>query len=91
MPHIKAMYVPFQMGYGRLTCYKGLQSDRLKCLRVWVESSQTSLCKSVSKTIQNLCEKGSAPAFLAVTLLFLGVGQAIIPHLKEDIQGYLLI
>ena len=51
MPYIKAMYVPFQMGYGGLTCYKGLQSDRLKCLRVWVESSQTSLCKSVSKTI----------------------------------------
>ena len=24
-------------------------------------------------------------------LIILGVGQAIIPHLKEDIQGYLLI
>ena len=51
MPHIKAMYVPFQMGYGSLMCYKGLRSDRLKCLRVLVEASWTSLCKSVSKTI----------------------------------------
>ena len=91
MPHIKAMYVPFQIGNCRLTCYKGLQSDRLKCLRVWVESSQTSLCKSVSKTILFGCEKESAPAFLSVILLFLRVQQAIIPHLKEDIQGYLLI
>ena len=55
------------------------------------EVSQTSLCKTVSKTILFGCEKGTAPAFLAVTWLFLGVEQAIIPHLKEDIQGYLLI
>ena len=27
----------------------------------------------------------------SVTWLFVGVGQAIIPHLKEEIQGYLLI
>ena len=28
---------------------------------------------------------------MAVTWLFLGVGQAIIPHLKVNIQGYILI
>ena len=31
MPHMEAMYVPFQMRYGNLTCYKGLQSERPKC------------------------------------------------------------
>ena len=51
MPQMKAMYVPFHMRYGRLICSKGLQSDRPKCSRVWVESSQTSECKAVSKTI----------------------------------------
>ena len=25
MPHMEAMYVTFQMRYGKLTCYKGLQ------------------------------------------------------------------
>ena len=28
--HMKAMYVPFQMGYGGLICSKRLQSDRRK-------------------------------------------------------------
>ena len=91
MPHMEAMYVPFHMGYCSLICYKGLQSERAKCLRELVEVSQTSLCKTVSKTMMFSGEKGSVSAFLAVTWLFLGVGQAIIPHLKEDIQGYLLI
>ena len=53
MSHIKAMHVPFQLMYGRLICSQGLQSDRPKSGRWWVQSSQTSLCKSVSKTIQN--------------------------------------
>ena len=91
MPHMEAIDVPFHMGYCSLICYKGLQSERAKCLRELVEVSQTSLCKTVSKTILFGCEKGSASAFLAVSWLFLGVGQAIIPHLKENIQGYLLI
>ena len=30
------------------------------------------------------------PAFLAVICLFVGVGLAIIPHPKEDFQGYLI-
>ena len=34
---------------------------------------------------------GVASASLAVTWLFVGVQQATIPHLKEDIQGYLLM
>ena len=32
---------------------------------------------------------GVASAFLSVTWLFLRAGQAIIPHMKEGIQGYL--
>ena len=67
MPHMEAMYVPFHMGYCSLICYKGLQSERPKCLRQLVESSWTSLCKSVSKTILFGCEKGTASAFLPVT------------------------
>ena len=31
-PRMKAMYVPFHLGYVSLFCYKRLQSDRLKCL-----------------------------------------------------------
>ena len=30
MPHMRAMYVPFNMVYGRLMCYQRLQSDRPK-------------------------------------------------------------
>ena len=52
---------------------------------------KTSLCKTVNKTIVLSSEKGSALAILAVIWLLVGVGQAIIPHLKEDIQGYLLM
>ena len=52
MPHMEAMYVPFHMGYCSLICYKGLQSERPKCLRELAEVSQTSLCKTVRKTIQ---------------------------------------
>ena len=91
LPHMEAMYVPFHMGYCSLICLKGLQNERPKCLRELAEVSQTSLCRTVSKAIQFGSEKWTAPAILAVTWLFLGVGQAIIPHLKEDIQGYLLI
>ena len=46
---------------------------------------------SVQDSKQNNPEKGSVSASLSVTWLFVGVGEAIIPHLKEDIQGYLLI
>ena len=52
MPHMEAMYVPFHMGYSSLICYRGLQSERPKCLRELAEVSQTSLCKTVRKTIQ---------------------------------------
>ena len=46
---------------------------------------------SVQDSKQNNPEKGSVSASLPVTWLFVGVGEAIIPHLKEDIQGYLLM
>ena len=91
MPQMKAMCVPFHMVYGGFMCCQRLQSDRPKWRGSLAEVSQTSLCRTVSKAIQFGSEKWTAPAILAVTWLFLGVGQAIIPHLKEDIQGYLLI
>ena len=31
IPHMKAICVPFHMGYGSLICSKMLQSDRPKC------------------------------------------------------------
>ena len=34
---------------------------------------------------------GGSISSQSFTWLFDGVGQAIIPHLKEDIQGYILI
>ena len=34
---------------------------------------------------------GVAEASLAVTWLILGIGKAVIPHLKEGNQGYMLI
>ena len=34
---------------------------------------------------------GVASASMAITLLFLRVRQAIIPHLKEETQSYVLI
>ena len=55
------------------------------------DPSWTSLCKAVSKTMLELDENRRCLSSQGVTLLFVGVGEAIIPHLKEDIQGYLLI
>ena len=71
MPHMKAMYVPFLMGYSGLICYKGLQSERPKCLSVLVEASWASVCKAVSKTSQFDVKRGSVPASLPVIWLFL--------------------
>ena len=90
--HLEALNLPFHLRYSSLIYSKGLQSDRPKCRGMPADPRRTSLCKAVSKTILIWGETGSDPAFLAVIWLFLGIGQAtIIPHLKEDIQGYLLI
>ena len=89
--HMKAIYVLFQLIYGSLIYSKGLQSERPKWRGMHADPSWTSLCKAVSKTILEWCENRRSLSFLPVTWLFVGVGQAIIPHLKEEIQGYLLI
>ena len=91
IPHIKAMHVPFHMGYGVLICSKGLQSDRPKCLRLLVEAGWMSLCKTVSKTMLEWDENRRSLSSLPAIWLFLLVWNTIIPHMKEDIQGYLLI
>ena len=51
IPHIKAMDVPFHMGYGGLICSKALQSDRPKWGGMYADPRWTSLCKTVSKTM----------------------------------------
>ena len=50
----------------------------------------TSLYKTVSKARLESDENRRFLSSQTVTWLFVGVGEAIIPHLKEDIQGYLL-
>ena len=89
--HIEAKYLPFHMGYGGLICSKRLQSDRPKWRGMPADPRRASLCKAVSKTILIWSENRGCLSFQTVTWLFVGVGQAIIPHLKEEIQGYLLI
>ena len=79
------------MGYGGLICSKRLQSDRPKWRGMPADPRRTSLCKAVSKTMLEWCENRRCLSSQTVTWLFVGVGEAIIPHLKEDIQGYLLI
>ena len=83
--------VPFHMGYGGLIWSKRLQSDSLKCRGMPADPRWASLCKTVSKTMLELGENRRCLSFQTVTWLFVGVGYAFIPHLKEDIQGYLLI
>ena len=51
MPQMKAVYVLFDMVYNGLMSCQRLQRDRPKCLGRLVESSQTTECKTVSKTI----------------------------------------
>ena len=58
---------------------------------MYADPSWTSLCKTVSKTMLESDENRRCLSSQTVTWLFVGVGEAIIPHLKEDIQGYLLI
>ena len=50
----------------------------------------TAKKKPISRTILLWCEMGSSQGFLHVIWLFV-VGQAIIPHLKEERQNCLLI
>ena len=58
-----------------------------------VEARATQ-AKTLSKTTVlhwSDVKTGVASAFLSVTWLFIRAGQAIKTHLKEGIQGYLLI
>ena len=88
---MKAKDVPFQLIYSGLVYSKGLQNDRPKCRGMPADPRRTTVCKTVSKTSLEWCVNRRCLSSLPVTWLFLGVGCAFIPHLKEDIQGYLLI
>ena len=71
--------------------FKGLQNDRPKWRGVYADPRWTTVCKTVSKTILIWSEKRGCLSSQTVTWLFLWVGYAFTPHLKEDIQGYLLM
>ena len=85
------MDVPFHMGYVGLICSKAFQSDRPKWGGMYADARWTSLCKTVSKTMLESDENRRCLSSQTVTWLFLGVWESFIPHLKEDIQGYLLM
>ena len=79
------------MRYGGHICSKGLQSDRPKCRGMPADPRRTTVCKTVSKRSLEWCENRRCLSSQTITWLFVGVWEAIIPHLKEDIKGYLLI
>ena len=89
--HIKLNYLPFHMRYGGMICLKALQSDRPKWGGMHADPRWMSVCNTVNKTMLERVKTGGVSASLPVSWLFLWVEYAIIPHLKEDIQGYLLI
>ena len=79
------------MGYGRLVCSQKWLSDMSKLRGMPADPRCTSVCMAVNKTLHEWVKTAGVLASLPVSKLFHGVGYAIIPHLKEDHQGYLLI
>ena len=70
-----------------------MQFNRHLRFKAWVKDEvkdafRKALDREMVKAVQKVLNR--PPAFLAVICLFVGVGQAIIPHPKEDIQGYLI-
>ena len=90
-PHMKAKDVPFHIWYGGLICIKAFQSDIPKWGGLFADPRWTSVCKTEAKQWLSGVKTGGVSASLPVTWLFLWVGYAIIPLMKEDIQGYMLI
>ena len=82
VPH-NAQDLLFQMRYGSLICSKKWLSERPNWRGMFWGWKKKQYWTDVKTWV--------ASASLAVTWLFLRVGQAIIPHLKEGIPGYLLI
>ena len=90
-PHMKAKDVPFHMGYGGMICSKALLSDKPKREGRYADPRWTTVCNTVSKTMLEWGENRRCLRSLPIIWMFLWVENAIIPHLKEEIQGYLLI
>ena len=88
---MKPHHLLFHMRYCGHICSKGLQSGRQKWGGMSADPRRTTVCKTVSKTMLEWCENKRYLSSLPVTWLFSRVVLGIIPHLKEDIQGYLLI
>ena len=55
IPHMKAMDVPFHLMYDSLICFKGLQSDRPKCKRLFADPGeyQNMIIKYLSVGLQS--------------------------------------
>ena len=90
-PHMKAKDVPFHMGYGGMICSNSLLSDKPKREGGYADPRWTTVCNTVSKTMLEWGENRRCLSSQTFTWLFVGLGEAIIPHLREEIQGYLLI
>ena len=73
----------FEMRYGSIVSSKKWPSERPNCGDMFLRLQ--------GMTVVEWSENRCCLRSLAVTCLFLRVTWAIIPHQKEDIQGYLLI
>ena len=73
----------FQMRYGSLVCSKQWLCETQNCWGMFLRLEET--------TVLERQENRGCLSFLSATWLFLGVRWAIIPHLKEDVKGYVLI
>ena len=89
--HMRGIWVLFPMRYGSLISFGEWLSDILKWRGMFADPRSAHCAKQFAKQFLFYCENGSSQGFLHVTQMFVGVGQAIIPYLKEEIQGYLLI
>ena len=78
-----AQYLLFQMRYGSLVCSKQWLCETQICWGMFFRLEET--------TVLERQENRGCLSFLSATWLFLGVRWAIIPHLKEDVKGYVLI
>ena len=60
-------------------------------LKCYTAVSSEGRAKEAKEQYWSEVKTGGCLSSQTVTWLFVGVGQAIITYLKEDIQGYLLI
>ena len=88
--HMKALGIFFKWVYGSLIYDKKWLSGRPKCTMTLVNAGTTQAKKQEGKQqYWSDVKTWSATVSQTVTWLFLRVGQAIIPHLKQESLSYL--